>query len=91
MALPFSRSSLQQLRRFPLASGSVSPLFSATEFRQRLLAGIAAATRRIYLTALYLQDDEAGHEILEALQTQSVHNPNWTYAFWSTGIGHSAA
>jgi len=32
--------------------------------------------KRIYITALYLQDDEAGREILEALHRVSLANPN---------------
>ena len=36
-------------------------------FKDRLLELIQAATRRIYITALYLEADEAGEEILRAL------------------------
>jgi CDP-diacylglycerol--serine O-phosphatidyltransferase len=66
---------LSSIPRFPLLSGSVSTLFSATEFRQRLLAAIGSATRRIYLIALYLQDDEAGHEIMQALHSAKSAHP----------------
>jgi CDP-diacylglycerol--serine O-phosphatidyltransferase len=65
--LPF-RSSLSQMPRFPLTTEAVTTLLSASEFRLCLLKEIASAQQRIYLTALYLQDDEAGHEILHALQ-----------------------
>jgi CDP-diacylglycerol--serine O-phosphatidyltransferase len=64
----FPRPPLEQLPRFPLAEGSVGTLLNAADFRTRLLSAIASASKRIYLTALYLQDDEAGHEILDALQ-----------------------
>jgi CDP-diacylglycerol--serine O-phosphatidyltransferase len=37
------------------------------EFRETLLAQIAQARRRILLPALYLQDDDAGREVLGAL------------------------
>jgi len=72
--LPF-RSSLSQLPRFPLAADSFTTLLSATAFRESLLKDIAAARQRIYLTALYLQDDEAGHEILHALEAAKQANP----------------
>jgi len=43
-------------------------IFSAPkQYKQQLLSLIANARRRIYITALYLQDDEAGREILHAL------------------------
>lgn len=43
-------------------------IFSAPkQYKQQLLSLIAKARRRIYITALYLQDDEAGREILHAL------------------------
>jgi CDP-diacylglycerol--serine O-phosphatidyltransferase len=75
MAHLFSRPSLEQLPRFPLAADSVTTLLSATDFRLRLLEEIAGAKRRIYITALYLQDDEAGHEILDALQAAKNAHP----------------
>lgn len=75
MALLFSRPSLEQLPRFPLAADSVTTLLSASDFRVRLLKEIAGAQQRIYLTALYLQDDEAGHEILDALEAAKTANP----------------
>jgi len=68
MALLFSSPAIQQLARFPLASGSVATLLAASEFRQQLLADIRTARHRIYITALYFQDDEAGREIMLALQ-----------------------
>ncbi|KLU99601.1 phosphatidylserine synthase [Photobacterium aquae] len=42
-------------------------LFDAESFRKRLHHEIGNATNRIYLVALYLQDDDAGREILTAL------------------------
>jgi len=43
-------------------------VFSAPkQYKQQLLSLIANARRRIYITALYLQDDEAGREIMHAL------------------------
>ncbi|BEV72058.1 MULTISPECIES: CDP-diacylglycerol--serine O-phosphatidyltransferase [unclassified Paludibacterium] len=67
MALLYPRPTLQQLPRFPLTAAEVETLTSAADFRQVLLQQIARARQRIYLTALYLQDDDAGHEVMEAL------------------------
>ncbi|NLS14479.1 CDP-diacylglycerol--serine O-phosphatidyltransferase [Vibrio sp. SM6] len=54
----------------------VDVLFSASEFRTRLLSAIAEAKTRIYLVALYLEDDEAGREVLTALYQAKQQNPN---------------
>lgn len=75
MALLYPRPSLEQLPRFPLAADAVTTLTSAADFRQALLTAISAAKQRIYITALYLQDDEAGHEILDALQAAKDASP----------------
>lgn len=75
MALLFSRPSIEQLPRFPLTAEAVTTLVSAADFRQQLLTSIAGATRRIYLTALYLQDDEAGREVLQALRAARQARP----------------
>jgi CDP-diacylglycerol---serine O-phosphatidyltransferase len=40
---------------------------SASAYKQQLLTLIRQAKKRIYITALYLQDDAAGQEILHAL------------------------
>jgi CDP-diacylglycerol--serine O-phosphatidyltransferase len=37
------------------------------QYKQQLLALIAQARKRIFITALYLQDDDAGREVLHAL------------------------
>lgn len=50
-------------------------LYTADAFRKCILHSIANAKHRIYLTALYLEDDEAGHEIWHALNQAKQHNP----------------
>ncbi len=50
-------------------------LYHAREFRQCILDCIASAKQRIYLTALYLEDDEAGREIWLALDQAKKNNP----------------
>ncbi|WP_085725241.1 CDP-diacylglycerol--serine O-phosphatidyltransferase [Pseudomonas sp. R37(2017)] len=71
----FKRSLLPKLRSFPLKADAFSILSGAAEFRRCLLEKIASATRRIYIVALYLQQDEAGQEILDALHAAKLARP----------------
>ena len=71
----FKRSAPEHLRRFPLAADAVTTLHSAAEFRACLLERIAHARKRIYLVSLYLQHDEAGQEILQALHAAKAARP----------------
>jgi CDP-diacylglycerol--serine O-phosphatidyltransferase len=50
-------------------------LFDATSFRETLHQAIETAITRIYLVALYLQDDEAGRAILTALYEAKQRQP----------------
>jgi len=75
MPLLFKRSLLPKLRSFPLTAEAVTILSGAAEFRRCLLEKIAEATRRIYIVALYLQHDEAGQEILDALHAARLKRP----------------
>lgn len=45
----------------------IQAFFSPKQYKQALLDLITQAEQRIYITALYVQDDEAGREILHAL------------------------
>jgi len=45
----------------------MTTLYSAAEFRETLLAKIAAAEKRICIAALYLENDDGGRGILQAL------------------------
>ena len=49
---------------------------SPDQYKQQLLLLIASARSRIYITALYLQDDEAGKEILHALYQAKINYPS---------------
>lgn len=69
------RSLLQRLPTLAMDADQIQTLYSAASFKQRLLELIAGAQRRIYLVALYLQDDEAGREILTALYDAKQANP----------------
>ena len=48
---------------------------SAKEFKSAILEHIRNAKTRIYITALYLQNDDAGKEILHALYQAKQNNP----------------
>ena len=48
---------------------------SAKEYKQQLLALIQQARARIFITSLYIQDDEAGREILHALYAAKANFP----------------
>ncbi len=50
-----------------IAAAEIDIAHSAADFKQMLLAEIAQAKSRIYISALYIQDDAAGREILDAL------------------------
>ena len=48
---------------------------SAADFKQMLLAEIAQAKSRVYISALYIQDDTAGREVLAALYQAKQQTP----------------
>lgn len=66
---------LNNLRKIPLDEQSVDCLFSSKSFKAELLKQIQNAKYRIYLTALYLEADDAGRDILMALYTAKKENP----------------
>lgn len=71
MLSKFKRNKHQQhLAELPKMSQSVadmSTLYSPAEFRQTLLEKIAAAQTRICIVALYLENDDAGRAVMDAL------------------------
>nr|WP_086938888.1 CDP-diacylglycerol--serine O-phosphatidyltransferase [Thaumasiovibrio occultus] len=69
------RRFIDELPQIAHTPGHLTTLLDARSFRDTLHAEIAAATQRIYLVALYLQDDEAGREILDALYRAKQQNP----------------
>ncbi|MEF1312385.1 CDP-diacylglycerol--serine O-phosphatidyltransferase [Vibrio mytili] len=70
-----SRNPFERLPTLAVNSEDFDVLYSAETFRLRLLDAISKATSRIYLVALYLEDDEAGREILTALYEAKQRNP----------------
>jgi len=55
--------------------GDIEFFTTPKEYKQQLLSLIEGARRRIFITALYLQDDEAGREILHALYQAKANFP----------------
>lgn len=58
---------LAQLPKISQSVDAVQTLYCPINFRLALLEAIANATQRIYLGALYLENDNAGQDILSAL------------------------
>jgi CDP-diacylglycerol--serine O-phosphatidyltransferase len=67
---------LASLPQTSIDAAAVEVLCHASEYKQRLLQLIQTARRRIVLTALYLQADEAGEEVLRALFAAKQQNPS---------------
>ncbi|MDN3653456.1 CDP-diacylglycerol--serine O-phosphatidyltransferase [Thalassotalea ponticola] len=64
----FTRNKVLSVKdTIPLEAEQVEFLYSPSEYQQRLKTLISNAKKRIYITALYLQDDEAGREILQLI------------------------
>lgn len=66
---------LQQLPIIAQDPKQFEVLFSAQQFRQRLIKEIRQAKTRIYIVALYLENDESGREILTELYQAKQNNP----------------
>ncbi|HRF05352.1 CDP-diacylglycerol--serine O-phosphatidyltransferase [Accumulibacter sp.] len=66
---------LDTLPCIPVPTECIVTLSGPEEFRERLLALIAAARGRILISTLYLQDDDAGREVLEALYAAKLARP----------------
>jgi len=62
--------------RFCVEPDHFNVLHSADRFREYLLDAIQNATSRIYLTALYLENDDAGQTVLTAAYEAKQRNPN---------------
>ncbi|MFT7005977.1 MAG: CDP-diacylglycerol--serine O-phosphatidyltransferase [Colwellia sp.] len=55
------------MKNLLVSSGDIKIYSTPKEYKVQLLALIASARQRIYISALYLQDDDAGREVLHAL------------------------
>ncbi|MHB1057102.1 MAG: CDP-diacylglycerol--serine O-phosphatidyltransferase [Rhodanobacter sp.] len=63
------------LPSFAVPASEITVLPDPATFRQALLQLIAQATRRIVIVALYLQDDDGGREVLDALYAAKARVP----------------
>lgn len=72
---PRTAAWLEELPAFAVPASGIEALDGPVAFREVLLAMIAGAERRIVIAALYLQDDEAGCEILAALHAAKAARP----------------
>ncbi|HEX5628188.1 MAG TPA: CDP-diacylglycerol--serine O-phosphatidyltransferase [Usitatibacteraceae bacterium] len=66
---------LEDLPCIPLAADRVATLAGPADYRKTLLELIARARERILVATLYLQDDEAGREVLSALHAAKAARP----------------
>ena len=71
----FFRRRIDALEQIPVDGERIQVLLSARDYREKALEVIRAAKKRIYIVALYLQDDEGGRAILEALYAAKAENP----------------
>ncbi|QUN07445.1 CDP-diacylglycerol--serine O-phosphatidyltransferase [Shewanella yunxiaonensis] len=66
---------LDQLGGIAIAADDIQWLMTPKNFKDTLIDRILAAQQVIYIAALYLEDDEAGREVLEALLTAKARRP----------------
>lgn len=66
---------LADLPCLAVAAEKVQTLASPVDYRETILALVAQARKRILIAALYLQDDDAGREILAALYAAKKAQP----------------
>ncbi len=67
---------LDALPAFAVPASAIEALADPAAFRTRLLQASEQARRRIVIVALYLQDDEAGREVLDALYDAHARQPS---------------
>jgi CDP-diacylglycerol--serine O-phosphatidyltransferase len=71
---------LQDMPCIPVAADRIQTLAGPVLFRETLLGLIAQAKERILIATLYLQDDDAGREVLRALYAAKASRPQLTVA-----------
>ena len=71
MSPPF----IDSLPTICVPDSAITIIENTKDYREKLLELIRTANKRIYLTTLYLQDDEAGREILTALYEAKQKKP----------------
>ena len=71
----YCQTRLQQLPTIPVDVSEYNILETPHRCLNRILELIASASERILITALYLQDDEIGRQVLQALYDAKNKNP----------------
>ncbi|WP_092518170.1 CDP-diacylglycerol--serine O-phosphatidyltransferase [Xenorhabdus japonica] len=66
---------LAQLPKLPQSVADIETLYQTKVFRSALLEHIANAQKHIYIAALYLENDDAGWDILTALYVAKKNRP----------------
>ncbi|QFU22874.1 CDP-diacylglycerol--serine O-phosphatidyltransferase [Shewanella eurypsychrophilus] len=66
---------LDKLGGIPVQPNAIRWLLTPKALKAELLTRIADAVSSIYIAALYLEDDEAGREVLDALMAAKAKNP----------------
>ena len=72
---PKEQTLLDALPSFALPATAIEVLPDPDAFRKALLQLIAQATRRIVIVTLYLQEDDGGREVLDALYAAKAAHP----------------
>ena len=72
---PDRRPPLEDLPCIPVTADRVATLPGPAAFRETLLELVARARERILVATLYLQDDDAGREVLSALYAAKAARP----------------
>lgn len=67
---------LTQLPKLPQSAADFTFLYSAKEFHKTLIDKIANAQQRICLVALYLENDEGGQSVMQALYAAKQRQPS---------------
>jgi CDP-diacylglycerol--serine O-phosphatidyltransferase len=65
----------ESLAMIKINKDDLSIIENTARYKDKILELIAGAKQRIYITTLYLQDDEAGQEILTAIYQAKQNNP----------------
>ena len=80
MRIPFIKYNhqkhLNELAKLQQKAEQYQIVYDPKTYRIALLEQIKKAQHRIYIVALYLEQDEAGREILDALYQAKTHQPN---------------
>ncbi|CUX96405.1 CDP-diacylglycerol--serine O-phosphatidyltransferase [Candidatus Doolittlea endobia] len=67
---------LTQLPKIPQTVADIKTLYSPEDFYHTLMETISNARKRIYLVALYLEKDQGGQRILEAVYKAKSNDPS---------------